>query len=95
MCEHGTTVPMPINGRVRDIDSCLALIVATLNTIPKLETVACCCGHGKMVGSIALADGRELLIASDFEQARWIESLIKQDDDDDPAPLTPSGGPTK
>lgn len=25
MCEHGNTVPMPLNGRVRAIDSCLAV----------------------------------------------------------------------
>ena len=62
MCEHGVTVPMPIAGRVRDIDSCLALLIATLNTVPKYATVACCCGHGKMPGSVLLADGRALVL---------------------------------
>ena len=54
-------VPMPIAGRVRHIDICIAPIVAALNAT-NIETVASCCGHGKMAGNIALADGRELII---------------------------------
>lgn len=75
MCEHGTTVPMPLAGRVRDIDACLALLVATLNTVPALATVACCCGHGKMPGSIALADGRELVLMSREEAAAYFAAI--------------------
>jgi hypothetical protein len=53
---------MPLNGRVQDIDACLALLVATLNTVPKLATVASCCGHGHRPASVALADGRWLVV---------------------------------
>ena len=42
-------------------DPCIASLVATLN-YGGIETVASCCGHGEQPGSIALADGRELLI---------------------------------
>lgn len=77
MCKHGTSVPMPIDGRVRDIDSCMALLVATLNTIPALETVACCCGHGNGPGNVVLKDGRELFIAPDFNTARKWDELFQ------------------
>lgn len=77
MCKWNTVVPMPLNGRVRDIDSCMALLIATLNTIPALETVACCCGHGKGPGNVILKDGRELFIAPDFETARKWDSLLQ------------------
>ena len=71
MCEWGTCVPMPLNGRVRDIDACLALLVATLNTIPALETVACCCGHGEMPGRVTLKDGRELVIMTEEQASNY------------------------
>jgi hypothetical protein len=53
------------------IDSCIFPIVKALNKA-KIETVASCCGHNKGLGSIALVDGRELLIAKDFKTARKI-----------------------
>lgn len=59
-CGMGTyecQVPMPLAGRRRDIDFCLAEIVAALNAA-NIETVASCCGHGKFIGSIILDDGR-------------------------------------
>lgn len=89
MCEWGTTVPMPLNGRVRDIDSCLALLIATLNTIPALETSGCCCGHGKMPGSVLLKDGSALVVMTreqhdayfavpgDKERLDLLEELIR------------------
>jgi hypothetical protein len=42
-------------------DPCIASLVAALN-YGGVETVASCCGHGERNGSIALADGRELLV---------------------------------
>jgi hypothetical protein len=54
-------VGMPINGRVRDIDWCIHGLVAALNA-GGVETVACCCGHGKIDGRIDLTDGRILTI---------------------------------
>jgi hypothetical protein len=62
MCERGTTVPMPIGGRVIDVDACLAPIVAALNA-GGVRTLASCCGHGVRPGVIALEDGVELLVA--------------------------------
>ena len=54
-------VPMPIAGRVRHIDLCIADIVAALNAA-NIVTVASCCGHGKINGIISLTDGREIEI---------------------------------
>ena len=75
MCEHGTTVPMPIGGRVCDVDACLALVVATLNTIPALATTACCCGHGHMPGSVLLADGRALVLMTRAEHDAYFATF--------------------
>lgn len=61
-CGCGTyehVVPMPLYGRRRDIDLCIADLVAALNAA-NIETVASCCGHGKMAGNILLSDGRVL-----------------------------------
>jgi hypothetical protein len=52
---------MPLSGRVRSIDPCIAQLVAALNA-GGVETVACCCGHNKYDGRIDLADGRALII---------------------------------
>lgn len=57
---------MPLNGRVRGIDWCISHIVAALNA-GGVETVACCCGHGKIDGRIDLADGRILTITRSKE----------------------------
>ena len=56
------TVPMPIKGRVRYIDYCIADIVAALNAA-NIITTASCCGHKKQPGDIHLEDGRILIIA--------------------------------
>lgn len=53
--------PIPINGRVRAIDKCIAKIVAALNAA-NITTVVSCCGHGKMDGEIHLEDGRQIII---------------------------------
>jgi len=59
--EYTCQIPMPIKGRRVDIDFCIADIVAALNAA-NITTVASCCGHSKMDGSIVLEDGRELTI---------------------------------
>ena len=51
-------------------------IVAALNH-GGVPTVASCSGHGTRNGNIALRDGRELIIANSWEDARRIEKLIK------------------
>lgn len=71
------TVPATLShsgeARVKDcgIDSCIAPIVKALND-GGVPTIACCCGHGKLPGSIVLADGRELIVAADFDEARRV-----------------------
>lgn len=42
-----------------------------------IPTKASCSGHGERNGNIALQDGRELIIANNWEDARRIERLIK------------------
>jgi hypothetical protein len=92
MCEWGTSVQMPINGRVVNIDSCIAHIVAALNAGGVL-TKACCCGHGKRPGSIILADGRELMIAPDYETGRAIDKAFPPIFDPDGGSCPACGGP--
>ncbi len=63
-CDVGSyehTTPIPIRGRVQDIDLCIASIVAALNAA-NIVTVASCCGHGKRPASIILEDGREIFV---------------------------------
>jgi hypothetical protein len=63
-CDIGSyecQVPMPLNGRRQDIDICIADIVAALNAA-NIRTVASCCGHGEMEGSVCMEDGREIII---------------------------------
>jgi hypothetical protein len=50
------------------IDACIAPIVRALND-GGVSTIQSCCGHGKAMGRIDLADGRVLIIANDEAQA--------------------------
>ena len=64
-CDVGThrhQIPMPIMGRLRGVEYCIADIVAALNAAG-IETLASCCGHDEGDGIISLEDGRELTIA--------------------------------
>ena len=61
MCEHGTTRRMAIGGKVVGVDECIADIVSALNR-GGVPTVASCCGHGLMPGTIILGDDRWLVI---------------------------------
>lgn len=63
---------LTIGGRDREIDFCIYPLVRALNEAG-IETVASCCGHGVRPGNIALADGRELIIAQDFKTGRAID----------------------
>lgn len=54
-------------------DPCIATIVDALNH-RGIRTVASCCGHRRRPGSIALADGREVLVVT-HEQARELDAL--------------------
>lgn len=64
------------NGRaVVFCDPCLEPLVRALNQ-GGIPTVASCCGHGGLMGNIALKDGRELIIAANWDQARGVENMI-------------------
>jgi len=65
-------VPMPIAGRRRDIDYCIADIVAALNAA-NIVTVASCCGHGdEGIANIVLEDGRVLSIAGHMPHTKEV-----------------------
>lgn len=87
MCKWGTSTPLTVaipaylshtgveRRDVKDIDSCIAPIVCALNDAG-VVTIASCCGHGKRPGNIALSDGREIIIAPDYETGRLIDSIF-------------------
>ena len=60
-----------IGNREVEVDAEIAPVVLALNDAG-LETVASCSGHGKMPATIALKDGREIIIARSFKEARQI-----------------------
>ena len=75
-CAMGTyecQVPMPIGGKVRGIDYCIADLVAGLNAA-NIVTVASCCGHGQVPASIVIEDGRELSIPIEQAVRPWEKS---------------------
>ena len=57
------------------IDECIKPIIEALND-GGVKTIASCCGHGNRPGNIALADGRELIIAENYEQGREIDKYF-------------------
>lgn len=69
---------LTINGKLVEVDTEIAPIVAALNAAG-VETVASCCGHGFRPGLIALRDGREIIIARDHDEARMIDRLFLLD----------------
>ncbi|MCK5602861.1 hypothetical protein KAR91_13350 [Candidatus Pacearchaeota archaeon] len=76
MCEWGNTeVFIRPDGKIIDVDSCILPLVEALNG-GGYETVASCCGHGNRYGNIALADGREFLICSDYDAARELDKMM-------------------
>ncbi len=68
----------------------IADLVVALNKAG-VRTVASCSGHEHRPGSIALADGRWLTIASDRETHRRIESMFPVDINGNPHTLSPAG----
>lgn len=87
MCDEHSATPLRVfvpahlshsgEGRwaTKGIDTCIAPLIKTLNEAGFL-TAASCCGHGHRPGVISLIDGRELVIARDFDEARTIEALF-------------------
>lgn len=76
--EYGCQVPMAIGGKRVDIDICIADIVAALNA-GNIVTLASCCGHNKIPGTIILEDGREIIIVQNAEERNRIIELLKID----------------
>jgi hypothetical protein len=80
MCEWGTSVVLPVvvpadlshTGEARvaakPVDACIAPIVAALNAAA-VPTVGSCCGHGRTLPTIPLADGRVVVIFDDRDAA--------------------------
>ena len=57
------------------VDASIAPIVQALWKCG-IDTLASCSGHTHRPGNIALADGRELIIARDYDEARKIDALF-------------------
>lgn len=74
MCKWGNTKTLFLNGKYRDIDSCIADLVEHLNNYYK-PTIASCCGHNKQPVSIVFSDKSEIRIMT-FEQARKVDKLF-------------------
>ncbi len=75
MCKYGTDKdvflmkPKPFSGRrTIKVDACIAPLVQMLNDYG-IETIACCCGHGKIAkSSIRISSNNVLLtqLGEDF-----------------------------
>lgn len=77
MCDHKereaamTTVAVDAVGKPTVwCDPCLASLVKALND-GGISTVASCCGHGTHVGSVALSDGRWIVVMTAEDWARF------------------------
>ncbi len=75
MCEWNDTTAIQLceyikGSRFATVDRCIAPVVQALNDASIL-TIASCCGHGNLTGSIILDDNRVLEIHPDF--AIWIK----------------------
>ncbi len=69
---EGKMMPVKLtNGNTAYVDPEIQTIVQTLND-GGFQTIASCSGHGHKPATIALRDGRELLILRNFEEARMI-----------------------
>lgn len=60
----------------------IADVVQALNA-GSVSTVASCSGHGVRPGNVALADGRELIVAADWNEAREVEAAFPRLDGED------------
>lgn len=68
-------LPLPISGHC---DPCLHRLISALQ-LSGFDTVASCCGHKFRPSRIALADGREIIIARDFEESALINKIFTTD----------------
>ena len=77
MCKWGTVELLEYNKKAFEVDKCIAPLVRALNDAG-IKTIARCCGHGKMHGNIALADGRELFVVKNYKLAREMEEILSK-----------------
>jgi len=66
-------------------DPCIAPLIGALND-GGIKTIASCCGHGRRPASVALADGRFMIVARDFAEFQKISALFPTDINGDPFP---------
>lgn len=83
MCKWGDTVVLQnkdpkATRKSFNVDRCIAPMVKALNDAG-IYTLASCCGHGKLAGSIILVGGQELIIAPNYEYARRVFDLMVKD----------------
>lgn len=80
MCRHGKTVVLKApefikkyrpNNDEMHIDSCLKIIIEKLWE-NKIETLGCCCGHGKSVMNIIIGDGYK------GKEIKKIETIVRK-----------------
>lgn len=57
------------------IDPCLMPLIASLNGAG-FKTIASCCGHGFLPASVILEDGREVIVARSWKEARMMTNVI-------------------
>lgn len=79
MCKKGNEVIVilakPRRGSNRaDVDECIASIAQALNN-GGIQTIASCCGHGKIPGTIVLEGYKELLIYPDHKTASKFRTI--------------------
>lgn len=74
-CQNEGIEVLEIGGKLRYVDASIAPLVKVLNDAGFL-TVASCSGHGERPGNIALADGREMIIAQGYREARTIDRMF-------------------
>jgi len=68
-------VPVTLtNGKAAHVDPEIQRLVQILND-GGIQTIASCSGHGERPPTIALKDGREILVLRNFEEARSLDKL--------------------
>ena len=85
MCKWGTTTKVKLyKAKLKTrkmeayVDSCIAPIIEALNNAG-IRTLASCCGHRNIPGSVVLEDGRELVIFPNYGSARKFFNKLGKD----------------
>jgi hypothetical protein len=66
-------------------DPCIEPLVRALNT-NGLQTVASCCGHGDVLGTVCLSDDRVLVVAENLDQAKSLVRTFENEQENTPEP---------